>query len=65
MLPLVCPLFFSLRASVDSGGNTPKQVQPGDVLVEQGRHAVSLGEMLMRPIFWPFSGQVRALVRDD
>lgn len=39
------------------------QVQPGDVLVEQGRHAVSLGEMLMRPVFWPFSGQVRAPVR--
>eukprot|EP00903_Cladosiphon_okamuranus_P007816 g7562.t1 len=33
------------------------EVQPGDVLVEQGRHAVSLGEMIMRPVFWPFSGK--------
>ena len=37
----------------------PKQVQADDVLVEQGRHAVSIGEMLMRPVFWAFSGQVR------
>ncbi|CAN0420296.1 unnamed protein product, partial [Ectocarpus sp. 12 AP-2014] len=33
------------------------EVEPDDVLVEQGRHAVSVQEMLMRPVFWPFSGQ--------
>ncbi|CAM9780477.1 unnamed protein product, partial [Ectocarpus fasciculatus] len=33
------------------------EVKPDDVLVEQGRHAVSVREMLMRPVFWPFSGQ--------
>ncbi|CBN78492.1 DDHD domain-containing protein [Ectocarpus siliculosus] len=33
------------------------EVKPDDVLVEQGRHAVSVQEMLMRPVFWPFSGQ--------
>lgn len=37
------------------------KVQPGDVLVDEGRQAVSVAEMLMRPVFWPTSGQVGSI----
>lgn len=51
-----------VQTSTDCLVRAQEQVQPNDVLVDQGRHAVSISEMLMRPVYWPFSGQVRQVV---